>query len=115
LFYKAQKLPPVPASEEHVKKFIASFIARFSKHPAGAIGGLLQLAVVFVGMPMQISLNYHSHSTAGLSGWMFISAGLASVAWFVHAKYEINSAPLFMSQIPSIFFSCVIVGQMVCY
>lgn len=98
-----------------IRSFVSSFVVQFSKHPAGAIGGICQLAVVFVGMPAQIWTNYQNHSTAGLSGMMFILAGLASVAWLVHATREIKSSSLMVSQVPSIIGSSVIVGQMVYY
>ncbi len=98
-----------------IRSFISRFVAQFSKHPAGAIGSVFQLAVVFIGMPMQIWQNYQNHSTAGLSAAMFVLSGLASVVWFIHAKYEVKSLPLLISQVPSVIFSGVIVGQMVYY
>jgi|GEM_PF-2787067 len=98
-----------------LKSIISYFTVQFAKHPAGAVAGILQLTLVLVGLPSQILINYHAHSTAGMSGIMFILAGLANVAWSIHAWREIQSLSLLVPQIPAFVFTCVIVGQMICY
>jgi len=96
---------------------ISRFTTKFAKQPAGTVASGFQLAVVFVGMPTQILVNYQNQSTVGLSLWFFLLAGLASVAWAIHAFFEIKtkSWPLFLPQIPSVFFTLVILGQMIYY